>query len=95
MSRADYEYMRDLDTKPRPLWIDIALIVVMVLIIAGCSWVPTRSCTVGVTFFGPIPVPMIGCDITFSPEEPEAKPVLKRGHKVAPIKQEAEEDEDV
>lgn len=27
------------------------------------------SCSVGVTFFGPLPVPMAGCDVTAQPDE--------------------------
>ncbi len=40
-----------------------------IALLAGCAMNP--SCSVGLTFYGPIPVPHAGCDMTFEPEDDE------------------------
>lgn len=40
---------------------------VFCLLLNGCAAVP--SCTVGVSFFGPVPVPTASCDITLYPAD--------------------------
>lgn len=79
-----------------------ALVLIIALALAGCAWTPSRSCTVGLTFFGPVPIPMAGCEVTFSPEEDEQKPVAKPkrvkkppAKPTAPVPEDEEEDEDV
>lgn len=41
----------------------------LALSLASCAWVPSKSCSVGITFFGPVPVPTAGCDLTIEPED--------------------------
>jgi hypothetical protein len=44
----------------------------LIVLLSGCAtWTATRQCSVGVTFFGPIPVPMAGCELIFEPEDDE------------------------
>jgi hypothetical protein len=37
------------------------------ILLAGCSSVP--SCTVGVALVGPLPVPLASCEVTFYSED--------------------------
>ena len=39
------------------------------LLLQGCAAVP--SCTIGVSFLGPVPVPTASCDITLYPADEE------------------------
>ena len=39
-------------------------------LISGCAnWTQTKQCSVGVTFFGPLPVPSFGCELIFEPDD--------------------------
>lgn len=39
---------------------------ILVLFLAGCA--TTRQCSIGVMFFGPLPVPTAGCELIFEPK---------------------------
>jgi hypothetical protein len=43
--------------------------VLTLCLLSGCAAVP--SCTIGVSLFGPFPVPTASCDITLYPPEDE------------------------
>lgn len=45
------------------------LLLAVVSITAGCATFP--SCSIGVAFLGPVPVPTASCDLVFEPEDEE------------------------
>jgi hypothetical protein len=50
----------------------VVLAVLACLLLSGCAtWSTARQCSVGVMFFGPIPVPTASCELIFGPEEDE------------------------
>lgn len=46
------------------------LILICCSLLVGCaSWGETKQCSVGVMFFGPIPIPTVGCELIFEEED--------------------------
>jgi len=47
-------------------------VLLLVLLLASCAtWTQTRQCSVGIAFFGPLPVLVMGCELIFEPEGDE------------------------
>jgi len=45
-------------------------IALIAMLLSGCAtWTQTTQCSVGITFFGPVPVPTVGCELIFEPDD--------------------------